>query len=285
MIHFSPRILLIFPAISTWFLLACGLPAGPGDPSPPFRAYFVDVGQGDACLLRTPGGRYHLYDLGNRDERLLPFLRRMGVDTLESVFISHPDWDHFGSFAAVFPAIPVKRIHLPPGASTLPAWGEMLTALDVSRVPSDTLYAGDTLLWEGPVRIRVLWPPKHRTLEGNKMSLVLRVEHATHALLLTGDAEAEAEAEILTRDDPAGDILKVGHHGSRTSSTLPFLAAVDPAYAVISCDSAVYGHPHAETLAGLRLIMGGDEGTLRTDIEGTIAFEIDAYGVRRIDPP
>src|SRR3990172_716100 len=88
----------------------------PGAPveSPPLRVYFIDVGQGDACLLRTPGNRSFLYDIGNRPAFLPAFLTKAGVDTLETVFITHPDLDHYGSFTTLFQRIPVKKVVLPP---------------------------------------------------------------------------------------------------------------------------------------------------------------------------
>ena len=86
------------------------------------RVYFIDVGQGDACLMRTPGNRWFLYDVGNQPESLIPFLRHVRADTLEAVFISHPDLDHFGAFPTLLREIPIKKVYLPSGAGSNPAW-------------------------------------------------------------------------------------------------------------------------------------------------------------------
>jgi competence protein ComEC len=248
------------------------------------RAYFVDVGQGDACALRTPHNRWFLDDVGNDAHALLAFLAMKRVDTLQAIVLSHPDLDHFGALSALVRAVPVKRVYLPAGEGLNPAWRETLADLDDSRAATDTLYEGDTLLWDG-ARIKVLWPPPLAPFSGNDLSTVIRVEFAGKRLLLTGDIEGPAEQAIRAgHPDLAADILKVAHHGSRTSSGLAFVDAVAPLWAVISCDSTAYGHPHAEAMADLAWAMGDGARILRTDRSGTIAFELGEWGVRRIDP-
>lgn len=289
------RIVPFFGVSCTCFLLACALTDGPESRASPFEIHFLDVGQGDACLMRTPGNRWYLYDTGNKPEYLLPFLRGKQVDTLAAVFVSHTDLDHFGAFSALLREFPVKKAYLPPDSGILPQWRDLLAALDVSGTDSDTLFAGDTLIFEPGVHARALWPPPHTALQGNELSLVLRVEYRSRRVLLTGDIETEAERRLLHGGamGPDGlsvavpglstDILKVAHHGSRTSSGLPFLSAAGARWAVISCDSAVYGHPHPETLAGLDLVLGDDSRILRTDRDGTVGFALDGNGIRRID--
>jgi competence protein ComEC len=265
-------------------LLGCGFPDGPGEVhNSSLHVYFLNVKQGDACLMRTPGNSFYLFDTGNEDEMLVSQLLALGVDTLRAVFLSHPDFDHYASLTALIEKVPVKRVFLPPDSSPDPTWRLLMDKLRSFPIPRDTLYAGDTLLWDSGVKVRVLWPAKYVSMRGNNLSLVLRVDYFSHGILLTGDAEDSAEARILASQIHfSSEILKVSHHGSRSSSTLPFLAAVSPHWAVISCDSAVYGHPHPETLAGLRRILGDSSTILRTDREGAIAFEINGYGARRL---
>jgi competence protein ComEC len=270
-------------SLCTCFLFSCTPLEGPGKGSPALHVYFLDVGQGDACLLRTPGNRWFLYDIGNREEYLIPFLKSVKVDTLAAVFISHPDLDHYGAFPALLKEFPIKKVYLPSGSSPNPAWAEVLADLDVFAGGKDTLFAGDTLLWEAGIQVRVLWPFPHSALVDNNISTVLRVEYLSRRILLTGDIEEEAERGILAAGvSPAADILKVAHHGSRTSNGLPFLSAVSPRWAVISCDSSVYGHPHAEAVADLNLVIGDSARILRTDRVGTVGFAVDEFGIRRI---
>jgi competence protein ComEC len=281
-----PRIVPLFALACISFLSGCIGPESPSEPTPAFRAYFLDVGQGDACLMRTPSGDWVLFDAGNEAERLIPFLENVRVDTLSAVFISHPDLDHFGALPTLLKEIPIKKVFLPveaSGSSPDPAWSALLAGLDAFPVRKETLFAGDTLLWSGDVHVRVLWPFPHTDLSENDHSTVLRVEFKSRRILLTGDIEEAAETAILAAGiDPRADILKVAHHGSRTSNGLPFLEAVAPHWAVISCDSAVYGHPHPEALADLVQTMGDGSRILRTDREGTIGFELDEWGIRRI---
>jgi competence protein ComEC len=254
------------------------------DPSePPFLVQFLDVGQGDACLLKTPAGHFYLYDTGNQDAKLLSSLHHAGVDTLSAVFISHQDFDHYGSFLPLLHEFPIKKVYLPAGTSQNRAWQNVLATLDVYSGQRETLLAGDTLILDDNVHVRALWPYSPVGLESNNRSLVIRVEYAGHAILLTGDVEDEGERGILASSSHlASDILKVAHHGSRTSNGLPFISAVDPRWAVISCDSSVYGHPHAEALADLNYIIGDSSRILRTDKVGTVVFALDPIGVRRI---
>ena len=233
--------------------------------------------------MRTPGNRFYLFDTGKEDELLLSQMRALGVDTLQAVFLSHPDFDHFASLSALIGKFPIRKVYLPPDSSPDQTWQSLMKKLELLPIQRDTLFAGDTMLWDGGVNVRVLWPAKYSAVRGNNVSLVMRVDYAGHGVLLTGDVQDSAEAAILATQVHFGsDILKVAHHGSRSSSSLPFLAAVAPRWAVISCDSNAYGHPHPETLIGLRRILGDPAAILRTDKEGAIGFVIDHDGPRRI---
>jgi len=289
-----PRIVALFPVLCTLIFVSCSPWTDPEKEASGLRVYFVDVGQGDACALRTPEGKWYLNDVGNDERALIAFLRHVRADTLQAVVISHTDLDHFGALPALLHTFPVKRVYVPESSRSDSIWLGALRDLDASRAEKGSLFEGDTLLWGG-ARVRVLWPAPRSPFSGNDLSTVLRVESAGMRILLTGDIEDPAERNILSdQPDLAADILKVAHHGSRTSSGLDFLAAVHPRWAVISCDSSVYGHPHAEALADLKWVMGdeasGDEASgdgsriLRTDREGTIAFELGRWGIRRIDP-
>ena len=235
--------------------------------------------------MRTPGNRWFLYDIGNKPESLIPFLRHVRADTLEAVFISHPDLDHFGAFPALFREIPIKKVYLPSAAGSNPAWLEVLASLDAYRAKTDTLFSGDTLIFESgrrspyPMAFPPLRPGKQQS---RRRSCAWNTAPGGFCSPATSRTKRNPESWPQV-SDPSADLLKVPHHGSRTSSGLPFLAAVQPHWAVISCDSAVYGHPHAESLADLSLILGNDERILRTDREGTVAFEMDGNGIRRID--
>ena len=279
-----PGIVPLFLIPCTLIFLSC-LPFGdPATMPTGLRAYFVDVGQGDACALRTPAGSWILCDVGDDANALIGFLRSVHADTLRAVLLTHPDADHFGALDDVLRTFPVEKVYLPAGNSPSPAWRETLRVLDESAAARETLFTGDTLVWDG-VLARVQWPAPSSPFAGNNLSTVLRVDFAGRRILFTGDIEDAAERALLAdRADIAADILKVAHHGSRTSSSLDFIEAVRPAWAVISCDSSAFGHPHAEALADLEWVMADSAHILRTDREGTLGFELDGMGIRRIDP-
>ncbi len=283
MFIFPSWIFPLFCLICTMFMGGCQQLAGGNSQRQAFQVFFLDVGQGDACLMRTRANHFFLVDTGKDPEVLSDFLRKLKVDTLSAVFISHPDMDHYGALSATIKEFPIKKVYLPAGTSSNPTWLQLLGDLDAFTGPKVTLLAGDTLIWDGEVHIRALWPYSRAAYQGNNLSSVLRVEYASHSILLTGDVEDEGEMGMLAAGGYLdSDILKVAHHGSRTSNGLPFLSAASPLWAVISCDSMVYGHPHPEAIADMVLIMGDSTHILRTDRLGTLAFALDNLGVTRL---
>ncbi len=224
-----------------------------------FELLAADVGQGSAILVRTAnhlllhdtGPRYGLdNDAGQRV--LLPLLRARGETRIDSLVVSHRDTDHVGGAPAILAALPVGELRTglepnhPLRQSTGPG-GQPVTHVDCET--------GQTWQWDG-VRFEVLHPPAHMWhpgLKPNAMSCVVRVQDAAgHSALLTGDIEAEQEQALVERLGAGlkSDILLVPHHGSQTSSTTAFLAAVQPKVAVIQAGyRSRFGHPHPAVLA------------------------------------
>jgi competence protein ComEC len=244
----------------------------------------LDVGQGEAVLVRAPDGHTLLVDTGgggpgrlDRGERVvLPALRRAGVRRLTALALTHGDPDHAGGLASVLGGLPVEEVWVPAGTAEAP-WQAAVVESGVAR---RILGRGDRL-WLGPVRLTVLHPsreepgpPDHPARATNHGSLVLRVDWGRAALLLTGDAEAAAEREVLAAGLPVGaSVLKVGHHGSRHASSAPFLAAVAPRIAVVSAGARnPFGHPSPAVLA--RLAQAG-VAVYRTDVDGAVDVETD----------
>jgi competence protein ComEC len=223
---------------------------------------FLAVGQGDATLVRWPDGRRWLVDGGPPRSDLPRVLERLGVYRLDEVVLSHAHPDHFGGLVPVVAAMPVGGLragHVPVELAGVPRVGGPEPGLEVLGPPAGFAPPGE-----------------------NDASLVLRLCHAGRCALLPGDVEAPAEAALAGLDLHA-DVLKAPHHGSRTSSTPAFVAAVDPQVVVI-CVGAHnrYGHPDLQSLGRYR-------GRLvrRTDQDGSVRVTLDAAGVRveRIDPP
>jgi competence protein ComEC len=216
---------------------------------------FASVGQGDATLLRLPDGAAVLVDAGGtfpggpdpgaRD--LVPLLRDLGVTRLAAVVVSHPHPDHVLGLPAVAAAFPVARLLLggaPPGEAAAAA---------LAGLPAPERLPLGGALELGGVRLERVGG-EDPGLEENDASLVLRITHGRTAVLLPGDLAAAGEAAALASGRPLrADLVKVGHHGSRTSSTAPFTRAVAPAFAVASVGAGNrYGFPHAEAVARWR---------------------------------
>jgi competence protein ComEC len=241
----------------------------------------VSVGQGDASLLRLPDGSAVLIDGGGtfpggpdpgaRD--LVPLLRDLGVTRLAAVVVSHPHPDHILGLASVAAAVPVERLIT--GEAELPeAAGAALATLPAPR----PLRPGEA--WEqAGVRFEAVGGPLGGLIE-NDASLVLRVSFGTTAFLFPGDVEVEGEAAAVAGGRAlAADAVKVPHHGSRTSSTAPFAAAVRPRWAAVSVGVANrYRFPHAEALERWQAV---GATVVRTD-EGAIRFVSDGAVVRRL---
>ena len=232
----------------------------------------LDVGQGDSLLLHSEG-QWALVDAGTADsaDAILQALDEYGVESLALAVATHPHADHIGSMAEVLDACPPAVFWMPDADHTSQTYENMLDAVERSGADAVLAGAGDTFTL-GSMHITVLSPPEGADLgdELNNASLVLLCEGAGVRFLLTGDAEAPMEEIMLQNGLPQVDVLKVGHHGSVTSSSKAFIEALSPAYAAISCGVGnSHGHPDPETLETLESV---GAQVLRTDTQGTLVF-------------
>jgi competence protein ComEC len=229
-------------------------------PAPP-RVVVLDVGQGDAVLVQGRTGAL-LVDAGTAVPDgpdlgatvVVPALRALGVRRLDLVVASHADLDHRGGLPAVLRAFPVARVWLPPGGLADPAFADVVASARAAGSALEEQGAGAAPLPLGDLAVEPLWPPRgEREGSRNDRSLTLRVELAGRRVLLPGDLEIEAERRLLASGvSLRADVLKLGHHGSRTSSSAAWLAAVDGAVAVASAPRAGrFGMPHREVVARL----------------------------------
>jgi competence protein ComEC len=222
------------------------------------RMVAIDVGQGDATLVQglrgavlvDGGGAFPgRGDLGA--SAVVPALRALGVERLDLVAASHGDLDHRGGLVSVLRAVPVGRLWLPYGGRADPAFAALVAVAGERRVPVEERGAGGAPLAAGDLTVESLWPPPGARGSRNDDSLVLRVAAGAHAVLLAGDLEAGAERALVASGAPlAADVLKLAHHGSRTSSTQAFLDAVGGAVAIASAPHfGRFGMPHADVVA------------------------------------
>jgi competence protein ComEC len=254
------------------------------------------VGQGDSAVIESPSGRVVVVDGGGvpgTDERfgngepgsrvVVPFLRSRGISTVDLVVPTHPDDDHVQGLNAVVERLSVRGALDGgyPGASA--PYTRLLDALHRRHIPLYTARRGQVIDLGGGAKMEVLGPTDHLLLGGhsatNNNSIVLRVVYGRARVLLTGDAEAEEETDLIASGrDISADVLKVGHHGSRWSSTDSFLDRVRPSIAVLSVGrNNTYGHPHGEVLERLRR---RGVRVFRTDRDGAITLETDGKRIR-----
>lgn len=246
--------------------------------------FFLDVGQADSILVKSPTGEHMLIDAGKNDgaDDLIKTLKDYGVDDIDYLILTHPHEDHVGGADTVFEHFEVKNVISPDIGADSKTWRDVVDAIEAEGCMDITASVGATYtLFEG-CKFEILGPVDADT-DLNNASIVLRLDYYESSFLFTGDAEKEAEEAILARvgkEKLDVDVLKSGHHGSSTSSSEEFLSAVTPNYAVISCgkDNS-YGHPHEETLEkySSRGII-----TYRTDKEGTVILQSDGESLYRV---
>ena len=245
----------------------------------------LDIGQGDACLLEKDG-KFVLIDSGDIEHRdtIVALLKKYHVKSLSKVVITHPHADHLGGMQAIFKNFKVEAIYddgMPAGTAS---YKNYLKAIKANQIPYKALKAGDALTFFDGVSYKVLGPVKvikdqKGNSDFNNNSIVGRLSYGNFSMMFTGDAEKEEEAFILAdRGTLKSDVLKVGHHGSRTSTSPDFLRAVSPKEAFISCGlNNDYGHPHKTTVAKLEK---AKVHIYRTDRDGTLTLTTTGDGYK-----
>lgn len=264
-------------------LTACGLlpqseaPAAVETSEDGFSILFLDVGQADAMLVSC-GAAHMLVDGGNAaDSNLVAsVLDARGIEKLDYVVCTHAHEDHAGGLAGALHTVSVETVLSPVTEAENRPFQNFAAAAAAQNVEITVPEADDTFPL-GDAQVEVLGPREDYD-ETNNTSLVLLVTYGETRFLLTGDMEAKAERDLLDAGcDLQADLLKVGHHGSSSSTSYRFLNEVMPQYAVISCGAGNdYGHPHDEVLSRLR---DADVTLYRTDLQGDILARSDGETV------
>ena len=236
--------------------------------------HFVDVGQAD-CILVQDGEDTLLIDVGNRsdDATVSQYLDGLGIEQIDYFVATHPHEDHIGCAATILRLYDVDTMIKSEIDNTTVCYKEMMEEANNGSTKIEIAEPGEKYSL-GDGEFQILGPISMDKDELNNNSVVVRYQYGNTTFLFTGDTERDEEIEILEAGyDVSSDVLKVGHHGSSSSTTYQWLRAVAPEYAVISCgkDNS-YGHPHEETLSKLK---DADVKVFRTDENGTIVFATD----------
>lgn len=282
--HLSTIILALVIAVAATFFGGRGLlgdsDGRQGQPvsGDGLTVHYLDVGQGDSALLQC-GGETMLIDAGDvgAGETVTTYLDRQNVTAIDYLVCTHAHADHCGGMDDVVMNFPVKTIYSSVAGSGNGAFTRFAEAAKTAGVDI-AVPEPDSSFQLGEATVTVL-APRSAYDDVNDMSLVLRVDYGETSFLFTGDAEYDSETDMLDAGcDVRCDVLKVGHHGSSSSTGYRLLYEAQPQYAVISCGAGnSYGHPHEETMSRLR---DADVTVYRTDEDGTVVCFSDGTALQ-----
>lgn len=247
-----------------------------GTPSGTLKVHFLNVGQGDSILIQFPDGQVMLVDAGTNESgsSVISYLKSQGVNKINYLVATHPHSDHIGGMASVVQGFDIGKVYMPRVNHTTKTYENLLLAIKAKGLKITSARAGTDILDQDSLKAGFVAPCSSSYDDLNNYSAVVRIQYGNNTFLLTGDAESESEQQMLAGGaNLKADVLKVGHHGSRSSTTKTFLKSVSPKYAVISLGAGnTYGHPHQVTLD--KLTSAGVQ-TYRTDKHGTVIFTSD----------
>lgn len=240
--------------------------------------HFLDVGQGDSTFIELPDDECMLIDAATSDygNTITEKIEQYGYSKIDYLVATHPHADHIGGMTQIVEHFDIGEIYMPKVSTDTKTFESLLQAVSDKNMKINTAGAGKVIFSDSSLEMKFLSPEADVSYDGlNNYSAVLKITYGENAFLFTGDAETDAEELVLDTyyNELDCDVLKVGHHGSETSSSAEFLNAVTPDYAVISCGvNNSYGHPHKEALSRLEDI--GAE-IYRTDTQGTVTITCD----------
>lgn len=240
---------------------------------------FIDVGQADCEIIQFPDGRNVIIDAGKNDteDRLVKTIKSYGIKKFDYVVATHPHEDHIGGMDAVIDNFEIGCVYMPDVSSNTDTFEDMLDSIEAKNIKVSVAKAGVSVIDEENVNMVFVAPNSETYEETNDYSAVLRLTYGERSFLFTGDAEKLSENEMLKKGMVLkADVLKVGHHGSSTSSDKKFIKEVKPEYAIIEVgkDNS-YGHPHKETEEVLKNVK-----VYRTDVHGTVTVRCNGVDIK-----
>jgi competence protein ComEC len=238
--------------------------------------HYIDVGQGDCIFVELPNQETLLIDAGTSKSysTISSYIKDLGYVSIDYVVATHPHADHIGSMNKILRNFIVKEFYMPDCFPKTKMFNTMLNTLELHKIPMILGENGTNIIEQYNLSVEILSPLEQEYSNINNYSLVIKIDYGESEFLFTGDAEALVEEELLNNNiDIDSDILKVGHHGSSSSSSEDFIKEVSPNIAIISCGiDNKYGHPHMETI---ETFIKQEVEFYQTNNFGTIVIEAD----------
>ena len=241
------------------------------------KVHFIDVGQGDSIFIELPNDEVMLIDAGesSEEEKVYNYITNLGYNNIDYVVGTHPHTDHIGGLEYIINNISVENIYMPKAVSTSKTYESLLNTISNKNLKVKVAKANVNIISSDNLNVFIIAPNSESYSNLNNYSAVIKIDYYNNSFLFMGDAEVLSEEEITS--DVGADVIKVGHHGSDSSSSLEFLNKVKPKYAVISVGTNnQYNHPYDSILSRYESI--GSQ-VYRTDLDGTIVATSDGTNI------
>ena len=239
------------------------------------KVHYLDVGQGDSIFVELPNNETMLIDAAEsyQSENIINYLKNLNYQKIDYVIGTHPHTDHIGGLKDIINTFEIGKIYMPKVVSTTKTYESLLMAIKDKNLKINTAKAGTSIIDTDTLKINILAPNNSIYTELNNYSVVTKITYGTTKFLFMGDAEKLSENEI--KEDVTADVIKIGHHGSNTSSSIDFIKKVNAKYGIISVGlNNKYNLPKEETItnwenSGTKIYLTSTNGTIRASSDGT----------------
>ena len=239
------------------------------------KVHYLDVGQGDSIFIELPNNETMLIDAAEsyQSEKIINYLKNLNYQKIDYVIGTHPHTDHIGGLKDIINTFEIGKIYMPKVVSTTKTYESLLMAIKDKNLKINTAKAGTTIIDTDALKINIIAPNNDTYTELNNYSVVTKITYGTTKFLFMGDAEKLSENEI--KENVTADVIKIGHHGSNTSSSINFIKKVNAKYGIISVGlNNKYNLPKEETItnwenSGTKIYLTSINGTIRAISDGT----------------
>ena len=239
------------------------------------KVHYLDVGQGDSIFVELPNNETMLIDAAEsyQSENIINYLKNLNYQKIDYVIGTHPHTDHIGGLKNIINTFEIGKIYMPKVISTTKTYESLLMAIKDKNLKINTAKAGTSIIDTDALKINILAPNNSIYTELNNYSVVTKITYGTTKFLFMGDAEKLSENEI--KENVTADVIKIGHHGSNTSSSIDFIKKVNAKYGIISVGlNNKYNLPKEETItnwenSGTKIYLTSTNGTIRASSDGT----------------